>query len=106
MWVAGFAILYFIQAGFILAIDWFALKKSCAVFDDKSTRKRVYLDIEEPSVESTLKISLRSDGLILSSNKSVGLYFFTDGVLNQKALFAEFLGLYEQFKKQSQKKID
>ena len=104
LWIGFFSLAYFLQSGIVSLIDYFLIKKSCAVFDDKVTGERVYLDVETPLQDSDLTMRLRSKKLTVSSAQPVGKYFYKDGRLDQKIIFADFASLYDQFKAQSKGK--
>ena len=104
LWIALFAVLYFIQSGTVVLIDYFIVKSSCLVFIDKQTSERVFLDVDRPYTDNTVTIRLRTKGAAVSSTQSMGKYFNSDGTVEQKATFTEFLNLYRQLKEQTPSK--
>jgi len=105
LWIAFFAILYFIQSGLVVFIDYFHVKSSCLTFIDKTSGQRVLLDVDRPYWDNNVTLRLRAPGVSVSSTNDLGKFFNSDGSVEQKAVFLEFLALNRQLKEQSVKSV-
>ncbi len=95
VWIALFAVLYFIQSGIVQLMDWFLIKKSAGVL--VIGNRKVFLDAEAPTADNNVTFRFRSPDITVESRKSVGDFFYADGRLSQQAIWKEVNELHTLF---------
>ena len=95
MYIAFFAIMYFVLSSIVQLADWFIVKSCVGVL--LINGHRVLVDAESPGADNNVTFRLRSSLLSVESRKSVGAFFYQDGLLSKKAVWAEISDLHSQY---------